>query len=308
MSDSAKSEDNPSMDFSHFWNPLGAKMERKIDIRVSDVVCVWSDLLGFGRPLKESGWQPDLESWTRIAERLSNAYQIHCRHTPSPGEFMLTLNDGVVRTRIVSDASNECLSLSLWLRAAIWAHLDVNRMERKCGFPGTRTVITGGQRAFYSFPEVRLDDLVINYTRKNPGLSQLAKETGNPLIICNPEPLQMNTAFSRAFILDEAGSGVGLKGSNVFVEQSLLDLVEKICATKSSHYRVTKQVNENDFLFAVEYLNPPEDRPWCFGLLLDRMPGEIVLDAFTTKVFRLKKFFPNDENPKDFCFDLETID
>lgn len=306
MSDSTQASGGASSDYAHYWNPLGAKMERTNKLHVGDVVCAWSDLLGFARPLKESGWRPDLDLWTRIAARLSNAYQIHCRHSPSLGEFMLTLNDGVVRTRVVTSATNECLSLSLWLRAAIWAHLDVNKKEHECGFPGTRTVITGGQRAFYSFPEVRLDDLVINYTRKDSNLSQIAKETGNPLLVCNPSPLQMNTAFSRAFILDEAGSKSGLKGANVFVEQSLFDVVDQLCALAPTHYRVSQKEDETGLLYAVEYLNPPEGRPWCFGMLLDRSPGKLSLEAFSTNVFRLKKFFPNDENPNEFCFNCEA--
>ena len=281
-------------------------VEQEISLHVGNVVCAWSDLLGFGQPLVESEWKPDVALWKRIAQRLTSAYQIHCRHTPAPGEFMLTLNDGIVRTRVITNASNECLSLSLWLRATIWAHLDVNRVERTNGLPGTRTIITAGERAFYSFPEVRLDDLVLNYTRKEPGLSQLAKDIGNSLIVCNPEPLQMNTAFSRAYILDDAGSRAGLKGASVFVDKSLLDSIVKICAGNGSHYRVVQKQNEADFLFYVEYLNPPPDRPWCLGLLLDNHPGDVSLDAFSTKVFRLKKFFPNDESPDEFSFELES--
>ena len=307
MSESPSTDTESPSGYSHFWNPLGAKLEQETEHRVAYVVCAWSDLLGFGRPFAECAWHPDQVLWQKIAERLHQAYQIHCKHTPSSSqEFMLVLNDGAVRTRVLSRASNECLSLALWLRAAIWSHLDVLDAERKQGLPGPRTVITGGQRAFYSFPEVRLDDIVINYTRKDGGLSKIAKETGNPLLVSNPAPLQMNTAFSRAYILDEAGSKAGLAGANVFIEQSLLDLIDQLCALSPSNYRATKQENETDFLYAVEYLNPPEGRPWCLGFLLDRLPGKVSLPTLATNVFRLKKFFPNDEHPNEFCFDLES--
>jgi len=136
-------------------------------------------------------------------------------------------------------------------------------------------------------------------------VSQLAKQAGNPFLVCNPEPLQMNTAFSKAYILDDAGSKAGLQGSSIFVDQSFLDVIEELC-TSTSHYRVTKRQNEADFLFAVEYVNPPPDRPWCLGMLLDRQPGSVRLHALSSSVYRLKKFFPNDENPEEFCFDLES--
>ena len=290
--------------YDHFWNPLGAQLESEQKAEVHAVVCAWSDLLGFGGPFVQAEWKPSKDTWASIAARLKAAYTTHCRHTPSFGEFMLTLNDGVVRSRVVTTERNECLFLSLWLRAAVCAHLDVNASERSSGFPGTRTVITAGERAFYSFPEVRLDDTVINYTRKAPGLSEIARRTGNPLLICNPQPLQMNTAFSKAFILDEAGSKAGLKGPNVYIDDSLLKLTRAICVREGCPYRVVEAEQQGDHLFAVEYVDPPEGRPWCFGLLLDRAPGKVSLNSLSTDVFHLKKFFPNDENPKDFCFDL----
>lgn len=306
MSDSKQPTGVRSKNYDHFWNPLSEKIDRDYSLQVTDTVCAWSDLLGFGRSFKQSNWKPNSAQWKDVAARLVNAYRIHCKHSPNYEEFMLTLNDGIVRTRSISSAVNECLYISLWLRAAIWAHLDLNKSERNSQFPGTRTVITGGQRAIYSFPEVRLDDLVLNYTRKEPGPSKLSQSTGNPLLVCNPYPLQMNTAFSRAYILDEAGSRHGLAGSNIYIEKSFLDVTDKLCATDIGEYRVVKSEDENGLLYAIEYKSPPRNRPWCFGLLLDHSPGPVSLEAFHTQVFRLKKFFPNDENPEEFHFDCES--
>ena len=47
----------------------------------------------------------------------------------------------------------------------------------------------------------------MNYSKpQGAELSDLAQKVGNPVVIYNPKELQMNTAFSKAFLLDEGGS------------------------------------------------------------------------------------------------------
>ncbi|HZE69011.1 MAG TPA: hypothetical protein VE135_05710 [Pyrinomonadaceae bacterium] len=79
---------------------------------------------------------------------------------------MLILNDGVVRTKIFDEHEFFCAYFALWFRGVVWAHLDVNEHEKKNGFPGTRTIVTAGERAHYGFDEIRFDDLILNYTRQ----------------------------------------------------------------------------------------------------------------------------------------------
>ena len=42
------------------------------------------------------------------------------------------------------------------------------------------------------------------------------------------------------------------------------------------------------------------------GFCLDLPQIEPNLDKYNTIVYRVKKFYPHDENPNDFCFDLDN--
>jgi len=114
----------------------------------------------------------------------------------------------------------------------------------------------------------------------------------------------MNTAFSKAFLLDEAGSKSGITGPNLYVDQSLLEFMQLI--TSSSHgYSYFVDTKDNHALHGIAYLEQCKERPWCMGLLLDEAIM-VDLSGLKTTVFRVRKFFPHDENPEEFAFDLSA--
>lgn len=251
---------------------------------------------------------------------------------------MLLLNDGMVRSLIWEDSSTS-VDLGMWLYSAVFAHNAVVATEPESGSPGVRTVISSGWAAEHSFGEVRVDDLVYDYTRKSAGMSVLARQTGNPVLVSNPPQLQLNTAFSRAFLLDEAGSKHGIAGAALYVDASFLrDVAEEF--SQSSTIRINDWTRESDRVFAVEHLEragaegrrpseiltldswmrrqkdvskdlrhgvdpfPSRNRPWVFGLLLDKNPISVVLPSLSTTVFRVIGYFPHDEDPADFIVEL----
>jgi hypothetical protein len=285
-------------------NPLHQMIERVGPHNVYECVCGWSDLLGFGTPFRESNWKLTEEQWRQVAARLQAAFTIHCKHPPMPDGYMLMLNDGVVRTRLVPDNSPLFL-LSLWMRDIVWAHFDINTFEVEKGHPGTRTIITGGEHAHYAFPEVKVDDFVLNYTRSEPGMSKIGKMTGNPTVISNPARLQMNTAFSKAFLLDEAGSKIGLKGNRFFVDVSFLNLLEALVEKNRDSYSLLKEEQENGLQWAIAHNSPRDERVWEMGFLFKQTPILVDLTTLKTTVYQLLRFYPQDEDPDEFHFPLE---
>jgi len=257
---------------------------------------------------------------------------------------MMLLNDGIIRVLSWSEHLGP-FELGNWLRAAIQGHYESRRDESATGLPGLRTVISSGWLAEHSFAEVRVDDLVADYTRQKTktGLSKLAEITGNPVIVSSPAPLQLNTAFSRSFLLNEAGSRAGLSGACLYLDGQFLEDVTVLFESYPG-FQIIRWVRDNDMVFAVEDLESakqhcpvgpnevrtkdewarrleeeereaaergyrvlPESsgrRPWAFGFLLEKPAIEVNLPNMRTKVHRVVGFFPSDEDPADFMLEL----
>ena len=250
---------------------------------------------------------------------------------------MLLLNDGMVRT-LTWRAKSSATLLGLWVRAGIDAHVSVVRDELADSLPGARTVISSGWTAAHSFSEVQFDDLVLDFTRARPGMSKLAEMTGNPVVVSNPAPLQLNTAFSRAYLLDAAGSKHGISGARVYLDSQFIDDISSEFQGRKG-FRVNNWERSNDRIFALERLSrsirkttprqiptlaewaarqpaveagiirvmqefPSRRQPWVFGFLLERDHITVNLPNLQTTVYRVLAFFPHDEDPSDFMVDL----
>jgi hypothetical protein len=259
---------------------------------------------------------------------------------------MLLLNDGMIRA-ISWGESLGLFDLGSWLRHAVLGHYSVRRDEYANGLPGPRTVISSGWVAEHSFPEVRLDDYALSYIMQQPGTSNLSEIMGNPLLVSNPLQLQLNTAFSRSYLLDQAGSRAGLSGACLYLDEQFIDDVTALFQSNLK-FRVNKWTRENDILFAVEYIDsikqtPPVDpnkvltkdewarrcqeeeekvakrgyrvlpdssglQPWVFGFLLETPAIKVDLPSLKTIVYRVLGFFPFDEDPTEFMFELWPTD
>ncbi|EPG0607703.1 hypothetical protein ACSW0I_001002 [Vibrio fluvialis] len=325
------------MNYSH---PLDEKIRspQRCDIKRS--FSVWTDLLGFGRNFSESDWSPPIEIWKAQAKRAADAYRIQCQnvHVSMNGEgHMLLLNDGMIRT-LIWTPEQQIIQLGLWLRAAVFSHSQIFESERSRDLPGPRSIISAGWIAEHSFDEVKVDDLVFNYTRSKPGLSKIATTTGNPVLVSNPSQLQLNTGFSRAFLLDEAGSRAGLSGPSMYIDKAFLDAVVEIC-DKQEGVQVNDWIRKDDRVFCVEFTGnsksvlkendlltladwdnlqpeierriskgeeafPSRNQPLAFGFLLEKDEISVDLPNLKTKAYRVMGYYPNDEDPSGFMIEL----
>ena len=277
---------------------LYAKLANLPEPFSSRSVCCWTDLLGFGTELSKSDWEPSQASWDRITDRLVNAH-LQCYSNLEPAfEFVLTLNDGIVRC-CDSERFRHMDLMSMWLRSCVLTHNAINESEEAEGLPGARTVVTSGATLKYSHVAVRLDDFVLEYTKDDPSkLSILAQRTGNPVVAINPGPLQMNLAFSKAYLLESAGSSVGITGPHMFADESLLAFIRELSAQVKCPYGVIDQDHGSQRLFAVP--KTQDASRYHLGFELQPPPIEVDTPQIRTTVWRVLYFFPWDEDVKQF--------
>lgn len=178
-----------------YSNNLQQKKDEKRDIITKQNFCFWSDLLGFGSDFFDNQWKLSDEQQNSIYGRLRNAHNIFLDNTTPLTETCLILNDGLVKVSEIS--INQHLDIyGFFIRGCVYTHNGIKELEVKNDLPGPRSVLTFGESIEYLIPEVKLDDYVSNYTKKNSeGLSSIAKRTGNPTVVYNPKPFQMNMAF-----------------------------------------------------------------------------------------------------------------
>ena len=259
---------------------------------------VWSDLLGFGKDFYKNGWILNQEQWQEVDLRLKNFYRQHYLNFSSLNEYIFILNDGLVKTLHLIEQDiviNQLFEISVWLRNIVISHVNVNKTDKI----GARTVLSYGERFNSFLDEITVDDLVYNYTKKDKNeKSQLAITTGDYTLMHNPRPLQMNTALSKSYIIESLGSNAGLEGNNFFIDKSFFDYVKNIVQKDS----VLEVIDEAE-LFAIKYKDELEiEYNWLMGFEIEKIIN--IDNPFVTVVYKIKSFYPHDENPKEFKFKI----
>jgi len=282
---------------------LYKKLDNPPKLKVIDCLCLWSDLLGFGKQFTDKNWKLSHKDWENVRSRLLAAHSIAIKHT-SHLERLLILNDGIAKVVPFYDSKYQSLLLqaSIFFREVVMIHQEIKKNEAAKELPGARSVVAFGNSASYIEEEFKLDDYYFNYTKPDPeGLSTAAKRTGNPTIIYNPSQLQMNTAFSKAYILESAGSKGGLKGANLFIDRSVIDVL-KIIANHEEGGFVWEETDDY-----VEFTVPREGEKKenvVIGFRFDKPFKPSV--GWDTEIYRVRRFYPWDELTDDFYFDLDS--
>jgi hypothetical protein len=282
-------------------NGLGRKLANLPQPSKHFAVCCWSDLLGLGRPFSEANWSPADDVWSIVSDRLVNA-AIQYSTNLDPAEFALTLNDGFIRTRDEETFSHPD-HISMWLRACIYAHNAVFASEHEQGLPGARTVLAAGQTLRYSPAVITRDDFVYNYTKADASKpSSQARQYGDPIVAMNPGPLQMNTAFSKAYILEAAGSDAGLPGPHFYVDESAITWLRAFATRLRPSARIIWRENGDGFTrFAVSH--DTSEQRYHFGFDLGPVV-DISVRLITSRVWRVCNFYPCDEDVADFMLSV----
>ena len=175
--------------------------------QIIECVCSWYDLLGYGQPLVDSGWnlndnlcRNQLKRITDLDLSYTNKYS--SRH----GTTTFSLNDGIITNfDIDSKRTDYLLRLVLVIDDLLLEFESLNTRDTRAGFPGMRGIITYGHR--------------YNYTHVESTVSVLDKNT----VAYHPRVFQMNTAFSKAYIMESSGSKAGITGNKLYIDKYLLN-------------------------------------------------------------------------------------
>ena len=287
-----------------FGSNLTIKIGTPPKLQTRNCFCMWSDLLGFGNLFVQNNWELNDDVRRQIYNRLEAAHSAVLYYS-SWYERNLILNDGIAKVfhpRSKFEDKNNILSISLFFRSCIELHLSISETEHEHNYPGCRSILAYGENIEYLANEIRLDDYVMNYSKpQGAELSDFAQKAGNPVVIYNPKELQMNTAFSKAFLLDEGGSKAGLPGNIFYIDESVVNAVIDYSEDKG-YSPIQEKTDEGLFLFIPYKDNNPHKvvMEFCFD-------SEMIIPQgikYKTKVYKLKRFYPHDEKTEDFFFDL----
>lgn len=290
-----------------FGTNIAKKILHTPTLCIANSFCAWSDLLGFGRDLSSNNWHPPKEVLLKIADRIKTAHDIVLFHSNSHDRIFI-LNDGSARVFSLSKGESgidRFRRLTYFLNDCIQTHMRINGVEHANSLPGCRTVLAFGEFMRYMNSSTHFDDYVLNYTKPDKqGLSTIAKEYGNYQVVYNPTEFQMNTAFSKAFILDDRGSKIGLGGAHFFVDKSVIDAIKEY--SRIADFYIEDKLDDNHYQLFV-YYDKNKGARIPMGFLFDT-PIDAKIEDWKTQVYRLRRFYPDDVPlDENFYFDLDCV-
>lgn len=244
-----------------------------MDYEIKNCLCCWYDLLGYGSPFVKSKWDLNNEACKSNFYRIE---QLRLLFTTSlaakPLGTRLTFNDGFASTidvdPITSDSFYESL---LFLEGAIQDFEAINRDDKRRNFPGARGIITLGQRFSYDCCNSSFDIL------------------SNRTTSYHPVEFQMNTAFSKAFLMEESGSRAGISGSNLYID---IEVYHHIVKAAHDIGCPAPNVKLEEDALVLEVYSP---KGWFATLYFDRIPimygesNDYKNRGIETTLYRFKK-------------------
>lgn len=283
--------------------------------------CMWSDLLGYGAPFKECKWNLNSKEAKENLLRIT-LLELFFHERSHHEEISLVLNDGIIRSLDFKGEKSyyERKYLS-WLSRAILNYTILNENDIKNSFYGLRSVLTIGDRYEYMNNRVAMSSNVIAHSSV---MEKLKRKTA----IYSPKEFQMNTAFSKAYIMEESGSGAGLKGNNLFIDIEVLNTIRdyyedgehrwnrtKIITDEtemlgtiiedlvSVTYKVKEEISEKYFIWSIDMFMENE-KYTLMKLWFDKDKIEYKNHGIKTDLYRLEKYNPQDED-EDYIIDVK---
>lgn len=205
------------MYFNKYERGLILNLNDKINI--VETFCMWSDLLGYGSAFYQSNWNLLEEMAQSNLKRIKILSPYVRSATLISNEKLLCLNDGFIRNL---DFRNLNISeIILWLELIIENFYYSNRVDLSNGFYGLRGVLTYGHRAEYCENSLRLGDCTQATEEKKKLLNEIT-------IVYSPKEFQMNTVFTKAYIIESSGSKYGVKSNNLYIDIEFINKIVQI--------------------------------------------------------------------------------
>lgn len=223
-------------------------------MKIIQSVCLWQDLLGYGKPFYQSNWDLNQPCAQKNIQRIKNL-ETELKRVPIPLlEKVLFLNDGMVKNVDISTKKDwdYVEFYIMWLENAIKQFYRINRKDKQQNNPGLRGVLTIGHRTQYTNELVKMGELV----------NSKDGDYNKQIVVYSPNEFQMNTAFSKAFIMEEGGTKKGVSGAFLFIDKAFIDFFvqmindsEPIKSTKlnDQYQKGDRVTTENTTSIEVEY-------------------------------------------------------
>jgi len=200
---------------------------KKKTLKPIHCISTWMDICGFGKKLAEANWDISKAQEDGLLGILSEVYGIAAfprfsRPPPEPSERILILNDGIARTLDLYPVSSyEAITMALYFRDLMLMHSLLVRRLLEYDL-GLRTIITGGERIQYS-PSQKTGESLLHHSANGP--SPQGKRFLDQIFLYHPVEFQMNTAFSRAYIIDYSGTKHSIKPNAAYIDSSCLEKI-----------------------------------------------------------------------------------
>lgn len=192
-------------------------------------IIAWVDLLGYGKMIAESRFNP-LDDLSKSANtRLKSFHEIVAKN--SQKKFpTLVLNDGAIAYR---DLSYRTSAVTFdFLKRSYNLLQSINDEDVSNGYPGARMVIAAGfrvkgRKAGLESSRGQFESILTRLSQNKISKEQAIHEAKSirPTFDIVPQ-LQTNFAFTKAYLAEQSGSKAGFSGSHMFVDCSLFELSE----------------------------------------------------------------------------------
>lgn len=203
--------------------------------KVIDCFCAWCDLLGYGKIFKDAKWDLHDKSCYANFERIKKVKDL--LQNPFTLGKTLLLNDGVIKTFDVENVPNKDITKIVnFLIQFVKGFDDVNEKDKIGDSYGIRGVFTFGQR--YEYTDYNFISI------------------GREISVYFPREFQMNTAFSKANIIEESGSKHGVKGPFLYFDLFALKAIKEI-ANKSDSHSVKEYKEDGYYCFSIIRITNP---------------------------------------------------
>lgn len=278
---------------------------------IINVFCIWADLLGFGAPLANCGWFLGDDKAINSLKRLENVQHCFAESGFMELEKGFVLNDGIAKSTDFISSNKISNRYIWWFDRTLLQFSIMKDIDMKYGNPGVRAVWTTGTRYTYRDDTITADRFAIAGSKE---MQKILKET---VLVYSPYEFQMNTAFSKAYIMESGGSKIGLCGPYLYIDVDLLNTMEEYL-TKDEHtievtvdkieknsisisnkvipvkYKV-KLNNEGDILhWSVNQIREKKEIQ-MISLYLENKPTDINFMGIQTKLYKALKYSPLDE-------------
>ncbi|WP_088228282.1 hypothetical protein [Desulfosporosinus sp. FKB] len=291
---------------------------------IIDSFCLWCDLLGYSTPFIDTKWDLNTEASERNFKRIEKLQLEFTNIDNYHVERVLVLNDGFARTIDLVYGSRSPQQYLYWFDAVLSNYFLLNKIDKADSNPGARAVLTFGQRYHYMKSNMTAAEVVQTSEERK-------KELEKQIVVYSPREFQMNTAFSKAYIIEGVGTKVGIKGSNIYIDNEFLKHLGAILteAEDAAYFFIDdqKQDSENPNLyvgkigeekvnFEVEFYTEEnyiiwdviqivgQNRKVLFRLWFDSFPIQFNQKGIDTTLYKVIKYKPWYENEMDSVIDF----